>query len=461
MKLQTIKVSEAFKSKTNPRGNNFSGQEFDDLVASVKEKGVLVPVIARPVNMGEKFYEIVAGNRRYQAALVAGLKEIPARIDEMTDNEAREIQIIENLQRADVHPLEEGASYRQLAEKSHYEISSIAAKVGKSEAYIRQRLFLTNLSEKPAAAYRSGKITDGHAVLIAKLSAGDQLAALKEATNYNELLPVKRLKEWIDENINSPISRQPWVGNKELDKVVGPCVECKPVSASLFGPVKSGTCNDLKCWKRKMTAYVNYQAQKDKLAKVSDEYSYSYKKEQPEKGVINKNNYTTIEKKEKRCPSTRPAIISFGSGIGKEINICSNPKCEIHHGHSSYEKTPKEKEESKKERIKAAEEKIKRNDNLKTALEKIEWPLSDEHFEALLELAFNQAGFASERSICKRHEIKVEKKTDKYNYTSYPYAEELKKAAAAMDKTQKIRLIFELIIDTGDYLRETKSFGKF
>src|SRR6185437_15484760 len=101
MKLQTIKVSDAYESENNPRGNDFKVASFDDLVASVKEKGVLVPVIARPRKKGAKQYEIVAGNRRFRAAQLAGVKEIPARIEDLTDEQAQEIQIIENLQRED------------------------------------------------------------------------------------------------------------------------------------------------------------------------------------------------------------------------------------------------------------------------------------------------------------------------------------------------------------------------
>lgn len=446
MKLQTIKVSEAFKSKTNPRGNNFSGQEFDDLVVSVKEKGVLVPVIARPVDMGGKFYEIVAGNRRYQAALVAGLKEIPARVMELSDDEAREIQIIENLQRADVHPLEEGASYRQLVEKSHYEISSIAAKVGKSESYIRQRLFLTNLVEKPATAYRSGKITDGHAVLIAKLSAGDQLAALKEAISYNELLPVRLLKEWIEDNIYSPISRQPWLGDKEMEKVFGPCVECKPVSATLFGPIKVGACNDLKCWKRKMDAYVNYRAKKDHMTKVSDEYS------NPEKGILSKSDYEVIDKKSKRCDSIHPAIIAQGAGIGKTIKeICSNRKCDVHYGsHSSsgYEKTPEEKAARKKE---IAEEKAKVEKfekELADGLSKIQWPAEEKFIDLLIEMAVEGEGSTISRAVCKRHgwaPIKESQLADTYYFNNY--GEAIKAKLKEMAPVDKIRMVAEFFIE--------------
>lgn len=443
MKLQTIKLSEAFESKTNPRGSKFEGPDLNDLVASVKEKGVLVPVIARinPKGLG---YEIVAGNRRFRAAKLAGLKEIPARIEELTDDEAREIQIIENLQRADVHPLEEGQSYRQLVEKSHYEISSVAAKVGKSESYIRQRLFLTNLVDKPAAAYRSGKITDGHAVLIAKLSAGDQESTLKELLSYNVTPNAKWLKEWIEENIYSPISRQPWLGKKELEAIVGPCVECKPVSASLFRPVKAGACNDLKCWKRKMDAYVKYRAKKDHMTKVSDEYS------NPEKGVLSKSDYVVIGKKDKRCDSIHPAIIAQGAGIGKEIKeICSNRKCEIHHGsRSTYEQTPEEKEARKKELKKEREEAQKLEKQIVEVLDRIVWPIEDKFADVLLELVIQSEGTSIARTICKRHGWKSKDESELAGtYVYHNWEAAIQEKIKEMSPVDKIRMATEYLIE--------------
>src|SRR5262245_34603566 len=116
MKVQNIKVADAKPSATNPRGVKFENDpSFKDLVASVKEKGILVPVIVRPVGKG---YEVIAGARRLAAAKEAGLDTIPADVREMDDDEAREVQIIENLQRTDIHPLDEGEAFRQLMEKS-------------------------------------------------------------------------------------------------------------------------------------------------------------------------------------------------------------------------------------------------------------------------------------------------------------------------------------------------------
>jgi ParB family chromosome partitioning protein len=164
--LQSVKVSECVESATNPRGNKFEGKEFDELVASVQEKGVLMPILVR-AQKGK--FEVVAGNRRFRAAKQVGLKEIPAHIAEMTDIEAREAQIVENLQRADVHPLEEGAAYRDLIEQSGYDVEAVGAKVGKSESYVRNRLVLTNLIKKAQQSFREGIITAGHAALVARL----------------------------------------------------------------------------------------------------------------------------------------------------------------------------------------------------------------------------------------------------------------------------------------------------
>ena len=441
--FQTIEVSSAYESKTNPRGKDFEDDSFKDLVASIKEKGILIPVIARPKKDGTKKFEIIAGNRRFRASQLAGLKEIPAQImDGISDNEAREIQIIENLQRADVHPIEEGASYRQLVEKSHYEISSIAAKVGKSESYIRQRLFLTNLIKKSAVAYRSGKITDGHAVLIAKLSAGDQEAALKEITSYRFLISIKELKEWIEENIYSPISRQPWLGDKEMEKVVGPCVECKPVSASLFGPVKAGACNDLKCWKRKMDAYVNYRAKKDHMTKVSDEYS------NPEKGILSKSDYEVIDKKSKRCDSIHPAIIAQGAGIGKTIKeICSNKKCEVHHGsRSSYEQTPEEKEARKKELKMEKEKNEKLEKDIVAGLERITLPIQDKLIDVLIEMIVKGNGTTIIRPICKRHGWQAQKVKAEYG-SYFDWDSLVCEKVKTLTPVEKIRLVVEFLIE--------------
>jgi ParB family chromosome partitioning protein len=457
MKLQSIKVSEAKRSPTNPRSDkDFSSKEFKELVASIKEKGILVPVLVRALTGSDKVgkWEVIAGNRRLVAAKEAGLEEIPAQVVVMSDVEAMEAQIVENLQRVDIHPLEEGEGYRKLIEESKYEIVAIAAKVGKSDSYVKQRLFLTNLEAKPRDAYRSGKINDGHAVLIAKLSAGDQSIALKATVHpdyADTILTVSELKEWINENIYSPISFQPWVGSK-FD--VGACIECKPDRMSLFGEVKEGMCTDLKCWGRKMAKYIEVRAESEKLTKVSSEYGQS------SKGVKNRGEYVVIAVKGKdRCESVHGAIVVQGSEIGHVMDICSDVKCAIHHGKvSSYSLTPAEEAKRKAER-KAEISKAKKNKEatqkrLKDALGKVKWPMTDRMLEALLALAVENAGSNVMRGVAKRHELEMKKTKTEWGGEYYDYSSVVKKFIAPMDKTDKMKMVFELLIDTGyDSLR--------
>lgn len=453
MKLQNISVKECVDSETNVKGRS-EGKSFDELTASIKEKGVLQPILVRKTG---DFYEVIAGNRRLSAAVKAGLETIPAQIVEMNDLEAREAQIIENLQRADIHPLDEGEQYRQLIEEGKYEIASVAAKVAKNESYVKQRLFLTNLVEKAAGAYRTGKILDGHAVLIAKLSTGDQEKVLKEVNSRYNQMTVKDLKEWIEENIYSQLDNQPWLKSKELMEAVGKCNDaCGIISTvqSLFGQVKEGACTSLKCWKQKMDRYVDHLAKTEKRTKVSSEYG------QAPKGIKGRGEYTVVAKKGKdRCESAHGAVVAVGAEIGQTFDICSNPKCEVHHGQSGeYRRSPEEeakaKAERKAEKEKAVKAKEDREKKLAEALKKIKWPMSKKHLEALLALSMDQASSLIWSKVAKRHELEVKKTKTEWGSTNFNYEGAVKKFAEGLDETGKARLAFELLIDTGyDTLR--------
>lgn len=137
----TLPLDRIRESQTNPR------QRFDDLeelAASIRTHGLLQPILVRPVL---KDFELVVGARRLRAARLAGLSSVPAQVKPLDDRSAREVQIIENLQRQDVHPLEEADGYKALLESApSCTIDEIAAKVGKSKAYVYQRLSLTRLA---------------------------------------------------------------------------------------------------------------------------------------------------------------------------------------------------------------------------------------------------------------------------------------------------------------------------
>lgn len=133
--VSLVDLSLIDKSTFNPR-KKFDEAALDELSESIKQQGLLQPIKIRPIT-GTNRYEIVFGERRYRAALIAGLKKIPAMISVMSDDEAEDAAIVENLHRKDVAPLEEAEAYARLIEKGKDDVNSLAVKFGKNKVYIK------------------------------------------------------------------------------------------------------------------------------------------------------------------------------------------------------------------------------------------------------------------------------------------------------------------------------------
>ncbi|MBA2589926.1 MAG: ParB/RepB/Spo0J family partition protein [Alphaproteobacteria bacterium] len=157
---RTLPVAFLQPGKYQPR-KTFDEQPLADLAASIKEKGVLSPILVRPV--GADRYEIVAGERRWRAAQIAKLHDVPVVIREMPDGEALEIAIIENVQRADLNAVEEGLAYKQLIEQFDRTQDQVAQQVGKSRSHIANTIRLLGLPQQILTWLREGKLTAGHA----------------------------------------------------------------------------------------------------------------------------------------------------------------------------------------------------------------------------------------------------------------------------------------------------------
>ena len=155
-------------SPTNPR-KTFDEDAMQELAASIRENGVLQPLLVRP--RAERSFEIVFGERRYRGAAMAEKETVPVCIREMTDAQVLEAQLVENLQRQDVHPLHEAQGFAALLrlEEPKYSIELIAAKCGKSAGYVASRLRLTELAPAAVEAFTKDEIGLGHALLLAKL----------------------------------------------------------------------------------------------------------------------------------------------------------------------------------------------------------------------------------------------------------------------------------------------------
>ena len=151
--------------KPNPRNprRSFSDEELDGLAASIRERGIIQPVVVRALGASSDHYEIIAGERRWRAAQRAGLHEIPIVPLEATDSQALELAIIENVQRSDLNPLEEAAGYQMLATDYEHSHDQIAKLVGKSRAHVTNTMRLLKLPEPVKAYIRECKISAGAA----------------------------------------------------------------------------------------------------------------------------------------------------------------------------------------------------------------------------------------------------------------------------------------------------------
>ncbi len=159
----------------NPR-QDFDGESLDELAASIKEKGIIQPIVVRPVSGRADAYEIIAGERRWRAAQRAGLHEAPVVIVEADDRQALELAIVENVQRNDLNPLEEAAGYERLAQEFEYSQSDLARVIGKSRSHVNNTLRLLRLPERTKTLLREGKISAGHARALITSADPDALA---------------------------------------------------------------------------------------------------------------------------------------------------------------------------------------------------------------------------------------------------------------------------------------------
>jgi ParB family chromosome partitioning protein len=159
----------------NPR-RNFSEAELDELTASLRERGMIQPIVARPVRGAPDAFEIIAGERRWRAAQRAGLHEVPVVILDATDEESLQLAIIENVQRADLNPLEEAEGYRALVEDYSHTQDDIAKMVGKSRSHVANTLRLLKLPPSIRAYISKGKLDAGHARMLVGQPNAEKLA---------------------------------------------------------------------------------------------------------------------------------------------------------------------------------------------------------------------------------------------------------------------------------------------
>jgi ParB family chromosome partitioning protein len=350
-----LPLSQLNESKSNPR-RVFDEASLKELAASIRSQGVLSPLLVRPLT--ENGFEIVAGARRYRAAQMAETATVPVRIVHLSDAEVIEAQLVENLIRAEIHPMEEAEGFARLLalEEPKYSIEQIAARVGKQPSFVAARLKLIDLVPAAVEAFYANEIGVGHALLLAKLPADQQEQALsacfKEVHNgagkpARILLPVRNLQFWIESNVLLVLKDAPFdKRNVQLVPTAGSCADCPKRTGHnklLFGDDlgrQGDQCTDPGCYQAKLTAHVAQTvAAKPGLVQISTAYG-TQKEGSP---VLPRNKYTAIRDDKpksndeakrpefKVCKFTTDAIITEGSDVGTLHKVCANPTCPVHH----------------------------------------------------------------------------------------------------------------------------------
>lgn len=174
--IMMVAISDLTPSPFQPR-RVFNEEALIDLVGSIKEKGVLQPLLVRPSSTGETSYEIIAGERRFRASKIAGLTEVPVIIKDFDDKATLEVALIENLQREDLNPLEEAEAYKRLLQEFDYTQEELSKVVGKSRSYVANMMRLLDLPQTIKDLVNEKHLTTGHARTLLNAQNPEVLAA--------------------------------------------------------------------------------------------------------------------------------------------------------------------------------------------------------------------------------------------------------------------------------------------
>lgn len=209
--LKHIPLSQIHPNPYQPR-LTFKQEELQELAQSIKENGLIQPIIVRPSPIIG--YELIAGERRFRACQLAGLEDIPAIVKAISDDESMRQAIIENLQRADLNPIEEAKAYQNLIEKTQLTHDEIAAYMGKSRPYISNSIRLLKLPKEICQGLEEGKISQGHARLLISLKSEQrQLAIYQEIIQKN--YSVRTLESKLKNKKTSPTKKDIFIKEQE------------------------------------------------------------------------------------------------------------------------------------------------------------------------------------------------------------------------------------------------------
>jgi ParB family chromosome partitioning protein len=416
------------------------------------------------------FYELVAGARRYRASRLAGRETIPASVRELTDTQCLELQLIENLQRADVHELDEARGYAALMQlqPDTYTVETLAEKIGRSEKYVYARLRLTHLVEEAQQAFYAAKLTVAHAFEIARLQPNDQRRALAECFPHHrtaaaiakdqkaEAVTVRELREWVEREIHLDISNAPFDPQDEtLLPAAGSCAACPKRTGNnplLFPEVRQKSiCTDRACYRAKVEALVLIRTQPleaagEKPLRVSQAPAWQSKNPQP--GVLYEGQYRKVSKKAE-CPQTKPAVVIDGPDAGKLLHVCRDEKCKVHAGVTRYQPSPQERAARAKEVLAERIQKLARVRILDAIRTKLSATLSLPELEMIALDYFERLGHDNHRRLCRVYRWEEKKTKASWGGGCVDYGTIARKAVGAMSplEVQHFLVVCSLVSD--------------
>lgn len=353
-----IDVVHIAESATNPR-RTYDAQKMKELTDSIRHDGVQQPVVVRahPHPKGVKTFELVVGSRRLRATIAAGLQQIPCVVRELTDLAVVKIQLIENAQREDVHPIEEGHGYRQLMKLGNYTAEQIAEETGKDVTYVYRRIRLLELTPELQQLFLDNKIILAHALPLSRLAKADQewahakfLIKTEEFRRGHAWVKEKlvvtphELNKAIEQHLLRPLSGVIWsLDDAELLPKAGACLTCPKRSsaqAALFdaGVTKGDRCLDSHCYEAKREAFFQrkitaFKAEGVTLLRATDTWT-SGNDDKAAKLQVSKHE-SDKRVKPGDCDSIEHGIIVHGDKLGQTITFCRNEKCKVHNRVSS------------------------------------------------------------------------------------------------------------------------------
>ena len=316
------------RHENNRMIGGFENAKLEELAASIKSHGVLQPIIVRPLPLGGEFaegqeiYELVAGERRWRASRLAGCEAIPAIIRDLTDDAAVKIRTIENLQRENLHPLDEMANYQELIERVAYTPDQIAEEIGRSRAYVMRRLSLAGLVDKAREPFLNHEMTLSHALIVARLPSELQEEALTMMKDYNgNLKPGSQFARDVEAMLTLELSVAPWPMDwktKDLRDCAG-CPKRTGTNPSLFPELSKGDrCMDPDCHAAKMKAWIEKRKGEIDADVVLAHGSYDYDREDAE-GIVDYYEYEKVKNPDDGYD--KMALVLDGADAGHVVPI--------------------------------------------------------------------------------------------------------------------------------------------